>query len=360
VKAFILAGALLLGAGGEASAADRRLLALDRDIPKLLAERRVPSVSIAHIENGRIAFAVAYGEQSPGVPATQRTLYNVASLTKPIAAEVVLRLAAQGKLSLDEPMHPVWTDPDVASDERHKLLTPRIALSHQTGFPNWRWMAKDKRLAFGHAPGRGVGYSGEGYEYFARFAEKKTGEPFQTLAEKLVFAPAGIKDTSFTERPWFKGRLARPTNQEGKPIKPTIRSTFLASDDIHTTATDYARFMISVMNRKGLTPELIAERERVQADTRPIHCTGTAEASCPYELGFGLGWEVHKYPGRTILWHTGADNGEFAVAFLNPDTRNGSVILTSSRRGMEVIIDIMERLETDPVFLRAMKAQAAK
>ena len=77
--------------------------------------------------------------EAKGVPATTRTLYNVASLSKPIFAETIHRLAAAGRLSLDEPMSAYWVDPDVANDPRHERLTPRIALSHRTGFKNWRY-----------------------------------------------------------------------------------------------------------------------------------------------------------------------------------------------------------------------------
>ena len=100
LAAAMLAAATLAGAAHPAKR-DDRLAALDRDMPALLSRHGVPSVSIAHVEKGRIVLAAAYGEQGPGVAATPDTIYNVASLTKPVAAETVLRLAAAGKLSLD-------------------------------------------------------------------------------------------------------------------------------------------------------------------------------------------------------------------------------------------------------------------
>ncbi len=135
----------------------------DPEVSSLLSEWHVPSASVAQIKGGRIVQTRAYGQQSSSVSATSDTLYNVASLTKPVSAEVVLRLASKGVLSLDEPMDRYWTDPDIASDERRKLLTPRIALSHQTGFANWRSETGDI-LRFRSEPGKGFGYSGEGYE----------------------------------------------------------------------------------------------------------------------------------------------------------------------------------------------------
>lgn len=142
---------------------------LSVSIPEVLASTHVASVSFAEIVNGRVTIAEAFGEQSLGVPATTSTLYNIASMTKPISAEIILRLASQGRLSLDEPMYLYWTDPDIANDERRKLLTPRLVLSHRTGFPNWR-RETGGRLAFIRTPGTAYGYSGEGFEYVARFA----------------------------------------------------------------------------------------------------------------------------------------------------------------------------------------------
>jgi CubicO group peptidase (beta-lactamase class C family) len=359
----ILAAAFLLAAGGEAGAAspsEVRRAALDRDMPSILAKHGVPSVSIAKVERGKVVLVAAYGEQSPGVRATPRTLYNVASLTKPISAEVVLRLAAKGRLGLDEPMHRHWVDPDVAGDPRHRLLTPKLALSHRTGFPNWRFLAPDGKLAFAYPPGQGIGYSGEGYEWVARFAARKAGEDFETLAKKLVFDPAGMTETAYTRRPWFAGRLAVGTDGEGRPVPAADRSDYVASDDLHTTAEDYARFMISAMSRQGISDKIARQRESVQASTRDSRCQGGKAAACPAELGFGLGWEVHVYGGETILFHTGADRGEFALAFFNPRSKSGAVVLTNSGNAPLVILAVLDRIGVDPALLRFLHSQAGR
>ena len=142
-----------------------RVAALDAAFPVLLKKHRVAGVGAAIIRKGQIAWTNVYGEQGPGVPATAQTMFNVASLTKRVTAETILRLVAAGQISLDEPMASHWVDPDTADDPRHRLLTPRIALSHQTGFLNWRRMSKSGKLAFVFDPGTGFGYSGEGYNY---------------------------------------------------------------------------------------------------------------------------------------------------------------------------------------------------
>lgn len=165
---------------------------LGQDVARLLSEHDVPGVSIAQIKGGRLVRTSAYGQQSSDVSATPDTLYNIASLTKPISAEVVLRLVSKRVISLDEPMYKYWTDPDIAHDERRKLLTPRIALSHQTGFANWR-SETGNVLAFRNDPGKTFGYSGEGYEYLAHFLEKKQATISKNMRGKSFFDPHAWK-----------------------------------------------------------------------------------------------------------------------------------------------------------------------
>ena len=101
-----------------------------------LTEENVESASVALIRNGRIVATRAWGMAGPNRPATVSTPYNLASLTKPLTAEVILRLVSVRKLSLDEPMEHYWSDPDLVHDPRCMKLTVRLALSHRTGFPN--------------------------------------------------------------------------------------------------------------------------------------------------------------------------------------------------------------------------------
>jgi CubicO group peptidase (beta-lactamase class C family) len=89
---------------------------IDRYAAEWLKESDAPSVAVAYIEHRQVAWTEMYGQQSPGVSATGKTLYNMASLTKPVTAETVLRLASARRLSLDESMSPFWLDPDIQAD----------------------------------------------------------------------------------------------------------------------------------------------------------------------------------------------------------------------------------------------------
>ena len=115
---------------------------------KWLKQKNIPALGIGYIENGIIEQSSALGELEKGVKAPINTVWNVASLTKPITALIVLKLIDAGKLSLDEPVYKYYIDPDLMNDPRVQLLTPRIILSHQTGFANNRYNYKDKKLKF--------------------------------------------------------------------------------------------------------------------------------------------------------------------------------------------------------------------
>jgi len=112
-------------------------LTLDKKVQRWQTVFDDVSIAIAYIENGKVSWISIHGTRFPGgPPADGKTLYSVASLTKPITAETILRMASAGKLSLDESISPYWIDPDVKDNQWNALLTPRICLSHQTGFPN--------------------------------------------------------------------------------------------------------------------------------------------------------------------------------------------------------------------------------
>lgn len=335
----------------QTSSSDRK-----QTIPALLQREHVTSVSFAQIVGGKTTLAEAYGEQSPGVATSTATFYNIASMSKPISAEVLLRLASKGRISLDEPMYKYWVDPDVADDPRAKLLTPRMALDHQTGFANWRRETNGK-LAFTRDPGKAFGYSGEGYQYVARFAEKKTGESFESLAQTLIFNPAGMTHTAYTHRPWMDSNIAQPTDREGQWLKPQFATQFVAADLVYTTPTQYASFVEKLMMGDGETPAIRELRESVLTNRKAEMCVGKMAKACPDEVGFGPGWEVIKTHGKTFLMHTGIDEGVFTLGFFDPGSRAGVILFTNSTNGPRVILPILKMLNADPDFISYLEAQ---
>ena len=357
---FALTVAVVAGVGNasasQPSRSDDAKARLDAALPALLARKRIASVSIARIEHAKLAFVAAYGEARPGVTATPATRYNIASMTKPISAEVVLRLVAQGAVSLDEPMARHWLDPDLADDPRRDLLTPRLSLSHRSGFANWR-RETGGVLRFVNPPGETFGYSGEGFEYMARFVENKTGTPFERLAQRLVFGPSGMRETRYTQRGLTR-RMALPSDADGKTLPPQIATHFFASDDIYSTPRDYARFLIGVMRQDGIDDALAAERIRIQTDRKTALCPPPQAKACADEAGMGLGWEVFRFGGDRFLMHTGVDEGTFTLGYFNPATGSGTVIFTNSSNGAQAVLPILDAIGQDREFVDFLRMLA--
>lgn len=294
-------------------------------IEKWLKDNKVPTLGLGIIAGGKLKQINVYGEISEGISAPYNTIFNVASLTKPVTAMVALKLVSQGKWNLDEPVFNYWTDPDIASDPRNKKLTTRLILSHQTGFPNWRYMNADKKLAFQFEPGTAYLYSGEGLEYLRKALESKFKKNLQQLAQELIFEPTHMHDSRYI---WDKKidstRLALGYNKDGQAYETIKSTTPNAADDLLTTIEDYGLFLVSAMHGEGLTKEVYKEMTKHQvASTRGKH--------------FGLGFEIYDLKnGETALSHSGADMGVQTLVFIFPKTKHGLLIFTNVDDGYKV------------------------
>jgi CubicO group peptidase (beta-lactamase class C family) len=328
-------------------------------VAEWLKESDVPSVAVAYIQDRKVAWTEVYGEQSPGVAATEKTLYNVASLTKPITAETILRLASARKLSLDESMSQIWVDPDIRDDPYSKLVTPRLCLSHQTGFANWRRMTGGV-LKIRWKPGTQTGYSGEGYNYVGTFVERKFARPFDALAQEMVFDPIGMKETSYTAKDWYARRLAMPHGPKAeRPIDP-VATKWNGADLLRTTIGDYAKFVVSVMRDEGLTEPIAAERATITRDmVKPedlekVCREAGALGQCRVTAGMGLGWEVEIVNRVKILDHDGSDWGVRTSAMFVPSQGIGVVVFTNGENGTQVIRKVVEALYPNKLYVARM------
>ncbi|MDR2235304.1 MAG: class A beta-lactamase-related serine hydrolase [Chryseobacterium sp.] len=297
----------------------------DQDLEKWLKELNIPTLGLGIIEGGELKQVKVFGEIKKGISAPYNTYFNVASLTKPVTAMVALRLISLGKWKLDKPLAAYWTDPDIAHDPRHQKLTTRLVLSHQTGFPNWRWMNADKKLNFQFDPGTKYQYSGEGLEYLRKALEKKSGKSLDQLAEELIFKPLKMKDTNYIwDKNTDESRFAIGYNPEGKPYPTEKNKTANAADDLHTTIEDYGNFMVSAMKGSLLKPEVFQEMIKRQVKTKE-------------NKYFGLGFEIYDLGnGEYALAHGGADLGTRCMAIVLPKSGKGILILTNTDDGYKV------------------------
>ena len=295
-----------------------------------LIENKIPALGMGIIKDGNLQQIRVYGELRKGKAAPYNTIFNVASLTKPITAMLSLKLVSMGKWSLDEPVFKYWTDPDLAKDPRHKKLTTRHILSHQTGFPNWRWNNESKKLAFEFDPGTQYQYSGEGFEYLRRALEKKFNKTLDQLADSLLFEPLKMTDTRlFWDANMDESRFACWHDKEGNLYETNKTTSANAADDLLTTVEDYGKFLVSVMNGDGLSEEVFKEMTSRQVKRKD-------------NKYFGLGWEIYDLGnGEYALSHGGSDIGVHTQVFIFPQSKHGLIIFTNVDDGYKVYEKLM-------------------
>lgn len=292
---------------------------------QLLKDNRIPTLGLGIIEDGKLTEIKVYGKLNDKTSASYNSLFNVASLTKPVTAITILRLVSLGKWNLDEPLDKYFVDPDIVKDPGHKKLTTRLILSHQTGFPNWRWMNKDNKLHFDFEPGTKYQYSGEGFEYLRKAVENKFHKSLEELAKQFVFEPLGMENTSYVwDEKKFSKRMIVGYDKNGKPYDIVKNKTSNAADDLITTVEDYGKFLTAVMNNDLLTSSIFEQMKAGQVETKK-------------DKSFGLGFEIYNLGNNeTALCHGGSDRGVNTIFFLLPKTKKGLVIFTNAEDGYKI------------------------
>ena len=304
----------------------------DKDdyIESILAKHNIPSVSIGVISQGKLQQIRTFGNQPLGSTPSYNDIYKVASLTKPIAALVVLKLVNKGEITLDEPVANYYMDSDIINQPMAKSITFRHVLSHQSGLPNWRYLHPNNKLVIEFKPGSRYQYSGEGYELMRKAIEVKLNKSFEEIAQELLFDPLTMSNTAFY---WNENipeeKYRQESDEKGKPIAFSKYDTASAAANLLTTASDYGVFMSHIIGGAGLSEELFKEMVTPQVMKSDVE-------------GFGLGWQI--FPdleqsnslGSYALQHTGGDYGTKTLAIMFPEAKKGLVVLTNSENGMVI------------------------
>jgi CubicO group peptidase (beta-lactamase class C family) len=317
---------------------------LAKDVPELMKKNGVPGLAIAVIRDGKTTWVHGFGikEAKTNQPVMEDTVFEAASLSKPVFSYGVLKLVEQGKLGLDVPLTTYLTKPFVAGDERLAKITARIVLSHRTGFPNWP--ADDGSVSIYFKPGERFSYSGEGYIYLQRVVEQITGKPLNDYMTEAVFTPLGMTSSSYVWRPDFDALTATGHDSDGKAVELEKPKEALAASTLNTTAKDYARFVEAVLNGKGLKPATLREMEtpEIALDPECRICIKHEPKQLSKNLFWGLGWGIERKDGTDMLWHWG-DNGAFkGFVMADPKTKSGVVMFANSENGLEVAKPVVD------------------
>jgi CubicO group peptidase (beta-lactamase class C family) len=331
-----LAGLTLVSACGQNSRPEtrellsltsaERLAQLELGIPGLMDNAGVTGLSITVTVDTGIVWSRGFGvaDAADGKPVSDTSVFEAASLSKPVFAYAVLQLVDQELIDLDTPIADYYEYEAIAHDDRHRQITPRMVLTHSTGFPNWR--PRGGQLTIGFEPGSEFSYSGEGFVYLQRAVMNLLDEPLDQLARRLVFDPLGMTNSSYLWRESFEDVVALPHGSEGETLRkhrPQAGSGNAAAS-LHTTAPDYARFVLAVMHGTGLSDSTAA----AMLESQIVVDSGVT-------WGLGIGLQDNAY-GRGF-WHWGDNTGYKAYAIAYPEHGVGVVWFTNSENGQSLL-----------------------
>jgi CubicO group peptidase (beta-lactamase class C family) len=322
----------------------KTIAALERRISELMKEGTVPGISMALIRDGKTYWVRTFGvrDAKTGRPVVEDTIFEAASLSKPVFAYGVLKLVDRGKLDLDTPLSKYLPKPYIEGDARLDKITARIVLSHRTGFPNWR--GDGNALTVHFTPGERFSYSGEGFVYLAKVVEQVTGKPLNDYMTEAVFVPLGMTNSSYLWRADFDERTAVPHDAAGQPGEKFKPKEANAAASLQTTAGDYAKFVEALLTGTGLKPQTIREMEKPQIAVNPecTNCTTQEPKELSKSVFWGLGIGIQETAQGESLWHWG-DNGQFksyVVAY--PKRKIGVVVFLNGENGLSIVDDVLQ------------------
>ena len=287
----------------------------------------IPGVSFALIKDGKLVYHQTYGVRNTFTkePVDSNTLFEAASVTKPVFSFAVQRLAERGVIDLDKPLYLYLPYPDIAYDERYKLITAKHVLTHRTGFPNWRSMNADGKLDLKFTPGTDYGYSGEGFEYLKMVIQKITGKKVEQVLQEEVIQPIGLYHTFFSRNDSLRSMVANG-HFNGLPNYDELPESPGMAYSMHTEAKIFTRFMLYMLEQKGLKPETYDSMFTKHSDFK--FDPGEKKPKIPDYMGISL--EIRETPFGKSFGH-GGNNGDFKCKFeVYKDLKMGYVVFTNS------------------------------
>jgi len=309
------------------------------------------------MDQGGIAWAKGYGvmDAETGAPVTPETLFQAASISKPVAAMAALRLVEEGVLDLDAPVNEYLKSWKLPENEhtRETPVTLRHLLTHTGGltvhgFPGY---ATDETVATtlevldgsGPAntdpirvdtqPGSTWRYSGGGYTVVQQLLEDVTGEPFPILMRRLVLDPAGMTSSSYEQplAPPRQALAARAHNGDGEPVEGMWHIyPEMAAAGLWTNPTELARLALSVQTAyRGESTQLLSQEM-------------TKRQLTPGQGDYGLGFRISEDGSEGRFSHGGSNRGFKAQFLAFMEDGRGVMVMTNGDGGGRLAAEILE------------------
>lgn len=335
---------------------------VEQTIKRLMTEAKVTGLNLAVLNNNKITYIKSFGfrNKEEHLPLTENTTMYGASFTKAVFSYMVMQLVAEGILDLDKPVYQYLPKPlpeyeqykDLVNDERYKLITIRMCLSHSAGFPNFRWINPDKKLDIKFTPGSRYAYSGEGINLVQFIIENAAHQSVGDLMRERIFKPFNMNHTSMTWLPEFNSDFALGYDEDEQPLGHNQRSKVNAAGSMDTTINDYAKFIEAVMQNKGISKTIksmmVTSQIQIYSPRQfPTLLAETTDANRAIKLGYGLGWGVFETPHSSAYFKEGHDDGWENHSVVFPDKKIAIVLMANSSNADKIYKELLEKIVGD-------------
>lgn len=333
----------------------------DFTLEGLMKEYGVPGLSIAVIKDYEIHWAKGYGvaDVETGQLVNEHTVFQAASISKPVAAMAVMKAVQDGHFTLDDDINSIlasWKLPD-SEYTASQSVTPRMLTSHTSGlgdgfgFPGYKPDAPVPNLVqimdgeapsnvgkvfMERAPMKAIKYSGGGVTMMQLALSDALGKPFEEIAQEYVLGPIGMADSGF-DQPLSEERdqnAARAHNAAGRSmgVKWHVYPEQAAAG-LWTTPTDLAKFAIEVQKTlKGESPQVIDRAHMLEMVT-------------PVGVGdFAVGFEIEKRGQGWYFQHGGSNWGFKCVLVAHKAKGYGMAVMTNGIRGHYLMNELLGRV----------------
>lgn len=314
-------------------------------IEQSMQNHQITGLSLALINDGEVVLQHASGlaDKAENTPVTITSIFEAASLSKPLFGFFVMQFVQAGQLDLDQPLYQYLPHPDLQHDSRYHKITARMVLSHTTGLPNWRTDEPDKGLHIAFEPDSAWRYSGEGYQYLAKVLAHiahTDADGLQDMFQKQLAVPLGMQDTQFIADDGLLTRKVLAYNK-GQVIDYEVNPhEFGAAYSVHTTAKDYARWLQAIMRSELLTRESIntyLSGQNVNIDANdPQKAMGLSD--------WALGFSIYDLPSGKVYVHGGNNPGFSCMVVISTEQQWGVVIFTNANQASDFLLSVAQWL----------------
>lgn len=300
----------------------------------------IPAVSLAVIKDGRIIYNKNYGVVNSVTKEAvkENSVFEAASITKPVFAYTVCRLAQKGIIDLDATLHARFPFPasDIEKYPCYKDMTARHILTHVSGLPNWG-------VEMIACPGEKYGYSGQGFEFLTKALAQSYSRKMDVMMKKYlaeeVTIPFDMSNTYFTKSRKLKQKCV-DGHLDNKPTQHTFDRNHELAGGMYCGSVDIAKFAIGLLNRKGLDEEMAQEMFSIQTEMPEEE----KEFDSAYRQGYGLGIYIRESPLGKVFGHSGS-NGDFECLFeMYDEQKMGYVLMTNSDTGDQLTVKMAKYL----------------